>query len=319
LSLRRTGTVIGLIFFALLFLIYFLSFGDRDLTPLKVLTYETLFILVFIHIVSILFHTLAAWLLLIGIHRGSRFSQVYLILTASLGIGYLLPGKLGLPARVYLYHRLFHLQVGAAFGLVGWELAVTTLIPLLFSVSGLWIFYRHDLFFFSVVFLIFLIPSFLLIVYLVSRDVAGNRWLFKFGRFFSSLVPFAEGLRQCLRLLSVWRLLFFSLFCGLVLLCSVWFCQVLLWYFGKPVSFFTLLSIQSLSYLAGMISLMPMGLGARELGLAALLGEVGVPADIAIYAALIQRLIATGITFPLSLISWQILGLKGNLFPRKEV
>jgi len=68
-----------------------------------------------------------------------------------------------------------------------------------------------------------------------------------------------------------------------------------------------------------MISLMPMGLGARELGLAALLGEVGVPADIAIYAALIQRLIATGITFPLSLISWQILGLKGNLFPRKEV
>jgi len=319
LLLRSTATVIGLILFAFLLLVYFFSFGSGDFSALKAINYQLLLLLAFIKVVSVLFHTFAVWLLLNRVHSQSRFSQVYLALTSSLAVGYFLPGKVGLPVRVYLYHRLFGLTVGVSFGLVGWEMAVTTFIPLIFSIPGLWIFYPYPRLFFSVLFLLCLIPSSILAGYFLWHYGAKISWLYKIRRFFSRLSPFVEGLTHTLRSLDFWIIALLSLFYFFVLLCSVWFAHLLLLYFGTPVSLFTLLSIQSLSYLAGVVSMMPMGLGARDLSLAVLLGKVGVPADVATYTVLIQRVIATGLSFLLGLISWQILGLKGNLFPRKEV
>lgn len=313
MSLRQTGTLIGLLFFTILLLVYFFSFGDWDVSPLRAISYQLLLLLAFIHIVSLLCYTLAVWVLLKDIRPHSSFSTAYLTLTTSLVIGYFLPGRLGLPVRVYLYHRLFELTVGAASGLVGLELAVTTLIPFIFSIPGLWIFYSNPWLSASVRLLIFLSLLLALIFYLLRRDGAKIGWIFKTRSFFSPLSPFVEGLGQMLRRLNFWTLGLFSLLCFLILLCSVWFSKVLLLHLGWPVSFLTLLSIQSLSYLAGLISLMPMGLGARELSLAVLLGEAGVPADVATYTAVIQRVLATGLSFLLGLLSMQVLWLKGSL------
>lgn len=318
MSYRRTGTIIGLLVFTFFLLIYFFSFGNVDFSALKAINYQLLFFLALIHIFSILFHTFAAWLLLHRVHSQSRLSQVYLALTSSLAVGYFLPGKLGLPARVYLYHRLFGLTVGASFGLVAWEIAVTILIPLVFSIPGLWMFYPQPWLFPLVLFLIFLIPSLVLVGFFLRHHGAKIRWLYKIRCLFSPLSPFVEGLTQTLRSLDLRTIALFSLFCFFVLLCSVWFSQLLLLHLGSPVSPLSLLSIQSLSYLAGVISLMPMGLGARELSLVVLLGKVGVPADIATYAALIQRVIATGLSFFLGLISMRILWLNGSLREFKQ-
>jgi len=318
LSLRRTGTIIGLLFFTFFLLIYFFSFGDGSISALKAINYQLLFFLALIHIVSTLFHTFAVWLLLNRVHSQIRISQVYLALTSSLAVGYFLPGKLGLPVRVYLYHRRFGLTVGASFGLVGWEMAITTFIPLIFSIPGLWIFYPYPWLFSSVLILLCLIPSSILAGYFLWQHGAKSGRLYKIRRFLSLLSPFFEGLTQTLRSLDFRTVALLSLFYFFVLLCSVWFSHLLLLYFGTPVSPFTLLSIQSLSYLAGVVSLMPMGLGARDLSMAVLLGNVGVSADLATYVALIQRVIATGLSLLMGLISLQILGVKGDLLWRKE-
>jgi uncharacterized protein (TIRG00374 family) len=318
LSLRTTGKLIGLALFTFFLLFYFFSFGDWDLSPLKALSYQLLFFLGFIYIVSLLFHAFAVWLLLNQIHPGSSFFTAYLTLTASLVVGYLLPGRLGIPVRVYLYHRFFNLNVPVSFGLVGWELVVTTLIPLVSSFPVLWIFYSDPWIFSSVVFAFFLLVLLMLTAYFLWYYGVEVRWPSKFRHLLSPLAPFADGLSQTLSCLKPRTLGVFSSLCFLVLLCSVWFSHVLLLHFGAPVSFLTLLSIQSLSYLAGLISLMPMGLGAREISLAVLLGESGVPVDVATYTALIQRVVATGLSFILGLISLQILGLKGVLFDKSR-
>ena len=312
-------TVIGLFLFTFLLLVYFFSFGSGDFSALKTINYQLLFLLAFIKVVSIFFHTFSVWLLINRVHSKPRLSQVYLALTSSLAVGYFLPGKVGLPVRVYLYHRLFGLTVGVSFGLVGWEMVVTTLIPLIFAIPGLWIFYPYPGLFSSVLFLLCLIPSSILAGYFLWTHGAKIGWLYKIRRFFSFLSPFVDGLTHTFHSLNFRIIALLSLFYFLVLWCSVWFAHLLLLHFGTPVSLFSLLSIQSLSYLAGVVSLMPMGLGARDLSLVVLLGKVGVPADVATYTVILQRVIATGLSFLLGLISWQILGLKGDLFPRKEV
>jgi len=339
LSVRLTVRIFGLILFTSLLLAYFFYFDNWDFTPLKAISYELLLLLALIHVVSLLFHTLAVWIFLRRIQPSSSFSSVYLALTASSSVGYLLPGKLGLPVRVYLYRCLFGLTVAVSFGVVAWdlyrclfgltvavsfgvvawELAVTTFFPLIFSIPALWIFYADPWLFALVSFLIFLLLSLILAGYFLWRYGDEINWLSKLRSLFFRVFPFAEGMGQTRKPLNFWTLASFSFLCLLVLFCSVFFSQVLLIHLGSPVSFLTLLSIQSLSYLVGLISLMPMGLGARELSLVVLLGGAGVPADVATYAALIQRVVATGLSFLLGLISLQVLGLRGNLVRIKEI
>jgi len=314
-----TVRIFGLILFTSLLLAYFFYFDNWDFTPLKAISYELLLLLALIHVVSLLFHTLAVWIFLRRIQPSSSFSSVYLALTASSSVGYLLPGKLGLPVRVYLYRCLFGLTVAVSFGVVAWELAVTTFFPLIFSIPALWIFYADTWLFALVSFLIFLLLSLILAGYFLWRYGDEINWLSKLRSLFFRVFPFAEGMGQTRKPLNFWTLASFSFLCLLVLFCSVFFSQVLLIHLGSPVSFLTLLSIQSLSYLVGLISLMPMGLGARELSLVVLLGGAGVPADVATYAALIQRVVATGLSFLLGLISLQVLGLRGNLVRIKEI
>jgi len=314
-----TVRIFGLIVFTSLLLAYFFYFDNWDFTPLKAISYELLLLLALIHVVSLFFHTLAVWIFLRRIQPSSSFSSVYLALTASSSVGYLLPGKLGLPVRVYLYRCLFGLTVAVSFGVVAWELAVTTFFPLIFSIPALWIFYADPWLFASVSFLIFLLLSLILVGYFLWRYGDEINWLSKLRSLFFRVFPFAEGMGQTRKPLNFWTLASFSFLCLLVLFCSVFFSQVLLIHLGSPVSFLTLLSIQSLSYLVGLISLMPMGLGARELSLVVLLGGAGVPVDVATYAALIQRVVATGLSFLLGLISLQVLGLRGNLVRIKEI
>ena len=277
------------------------------------MSFQLVLYLSLIHVTSLLLHSLALWLLLNRIHPGSPFFSVYVALTASLAVGYFLPGRLGFPARVYLYHRIFNISTAVSFGLLGWELIVTTVIPLIFSIPALWIFSSDPLFFAAVLFLILMLLLFAAAVYGLWRYGDGIHGLSKIRRLISPLSPLGEGLIQTVKPLDFLMLAAFSFLCLLVLTCSAWFSRVFLMSLGSPVPFLTLLSIQSLSYLAGFISLMPMGLGARELSLAVLLGEAGVRVDVATYAAVIQRVLATGISFLLGLISMQILWLKGSL------
>lgn len=318
MSVRSTVRVLGLILFTSLLLAYFFYLDNWDFTPLEAISYELLLILALIHVVSLLIYTLAVWIFLRRI-QFSSFSSVYLAITASSAVGYLIPGRLGVPVRVYLYHCLFGLTVAVSFGVIAWELAVTTFFPLIFSIPALWIFYSDPWLFASALFLISLLLSLILTGYFLWCYGDEINWLSKMRSLFFRVFPFAEGMGQTRKPLNLPTLASFSFLCLLVLICSVFFSQVLLFHLGRPVSFFTLLSIQSLSYLVGLISLMPMGLGAKEFSLVVLLGGVGVPADVATYAALIQRAVATGLSFLLGLISLQVLGFRGNLVRIKEV
>jgi uncharacterized membrane protein YbhN (UPF0104 family) len=59
-----------------------------------------------------------------------------------------------------------------------------------------------------------------------------------------------------------------------------------------------------------MLSMLPVGLGARELSFVFLLAKVGVPGEVAAFTAAITRIMWTLVPFLLGIISVNILGAK---------
>ena len=78
---------------------------------------------------------------------------------------------------------------------------------------------------------------------------------------------------------------------------------------GYPVSPLALLYALAISVTAGNLSLIPMGLGVRDASFTLLLMQLGVPNEVALAAAVIQRLFAPGWPLLLGVISTNILGV----------
>ena len=71
-----------------------------------------------------------------------------------------------------------------------------------------------------------------------------------------------------------------------------------------------LLQCMTMAYFAGQLSMIPMGLGAKDASLVALLGKSGVPAHTAIAFAAVDRVATTGLTLVIGAVCAGILGLK---------
>jgi uncharacterized protein (TIRG00374 family) len=71
-----------------------------------------------------------------------------------------------------------------------------------------------------------------------------------------------------------------------------------------------------ISYTVGMISMIPMDLGIRDTSVVLLLLNLGVPNEVAISTALVQRILTTGLNIVLGASSASVLGVK--LFNGKD-
>jgi uncharacterized protein (TIRG00374 family) len=79
--------------------------------------------------------------------------------------------------------------------------------------------------------------------------------------------------------------------------------------FGPPPSVLALLAVLTISVTAGNLSMIPMGLGVRDASFTVLLAQLGVPNEIALSVAVIQRLFSPGWPLLLGLISTNVLGV----------
>jgi uncharacterized protein (TIRG00374 family) len=79
--------------------------------------------------------------------------------------------------------------------------------------------------------------------------------------------------------------------------------------FGPAPSSLSLLAVFAISVTAGNLSMIPMGLGVRDASFTLLLARLGVSQEIALSAAVIQRLFSPGWPLLLGLISANVLGV----------
>lgn len=83
--------------------------------------------------------------------------------------------------------------------------------------------------------------------------------------------------------------------------------------YGGTVSPWTALEAVILSYLAGLVTMVPMGIGVRDMSMVALLVRSGVDADVATTAALVQRALRTVVPLAIGVFAVHVLGIRALL------
>ena len=123
------------------------------------------------------------------------------------------------------------------------------------------------------------------------------------------LVRFGERVQAGFRRVPPWSLGVVTLLLGLNVVAATTRLYLVLYALGWTVDWLALLAAFTISIAAGNLSLIPMGLGVRDASLTLLLAQIGVPKEVALSAAVVQRLFAPGWPLLLGLISANVLGL----------
>lgn len=246
--------------------------------------------------------------------------EAYLVLTSSLSTNYVTPLKIGIPLRIYLYHHFMDVPTAIGTALVTVEALVGMLIPALLSIVGV-------VFIFPSVGL--MTPAILIVVLLLGTVMMLKLPMLsqKFCRpqsksWWSSItirvINFFDHVRMSLRDLSIPIVLGVALLYLLMLCVQALRLWLILDMFGLSSSPLMLIFVLAISMTAGNLSLIPMGLGVKDVSFTLLLTKSGVPSDVALSVAVIQRLFSPGWPLLLGIISSNFLGLK-RIFQNNDI
>lgn len=248
-----------------------------------------------------------------GAGYSAGFKECYLSLTASQGINYIIPLNTGLPARVYLYKRLINVPLSSGAALTGLEALLGLVLTAFIAAWGFF----------------FVLDSFakaLLSMALVLTAIA----VIGLSLFLLKTQPFVDddmregskpGIRIRIRRFvvetrsglahvskkSLALALFFMFLNGLFGALRL---NLVIQTMGIHLNVWLVFTLICMSVTAGNLSLIPLGLGVRDVSLTILLMAVGVDRPQALSLVLIQRLFNPGWPLLLGIISLYILGIR---------
>jgi uncharacterized membrane protein YbhN (UPF0104 family) len=276
-------------------------------SPLSIALIAVLTVLVMLGAIA------APYFILAGTDWNRSLRQLYLVVTSSLAANYSTPVKAGVPLRVYLYKRFMGIGPTTGSALVALELLLGVLVPALISVFVL---------------LLVMPEAGLTVPMLVAAGAGAALAAIAFVRSASYdraivRLPLPGIARRVLApdgdivtafrsvpLSSLWAA--GGIYAAMFVLVGVRFFFVFR-LFGGSMSVTELVGITAVAFVAGAVSLLPMGIGVRDATLVALFVQAGADRDIAIAVAALDRLLSTGIPLLLGVLSAQVLGLRAIL------
>lgn len=256
-------------------------------------------------------YTFSVGVILYGMGYPSSAGRLWLTVTSSLSSNYLTPVKAGIPVRVWLYKAVLDVPVAVSSASVALETALGLWIGTILAIvgvkyvfpevmlgSGVWL---------LLALLIVFTGSLLLNPSLFSNVVL--RYLP--SRYSDRLDQYMQRFWWCLKNVPLWTLLItiglylarlvIRAFCLYTVLVSLKF----------DTSLPLLMFAQAISGVVGIISLMPTGLGAKDISLVLLLTQLGVMRDEAVVATVIDRILWSVIPFAIGLLSANVLSFMG--------
>ena len=274
------------------------------------LTVENIFILLFLSILPLFVFIFALKIFLKGMGYKSSLKSLYLISTSSMAANYTTPIKIGIPLRVYLYKKFLGIPLSHGTASLAIEIFLETMIPALVSIFAITTLFKEyslkiPLF---VIFLLFLF--FYATVFFDPVRFRKTTSKFHFHNKLDKLLEFGMNFQEGIKHASKKSIFVFSLLLLVMYAISALRLFVVLLMFGVEISPVHLLYVQLISFVAGSISMIPMGLGVRDAGIVVLLMNLGVTNEVAISAALMERLLTTGLPLVLGAISASALGVK---------
>ncbi len=266
-----------------------------------------------------LVNTLSTWVLLRGLGYSTHFGQLYLVVTASLSTNYITPVKAGIPVRLWLYKSMLGIPVSSGSASMVIETTLGLLIGVILSLGGTQsVLQQYDvrpyLTFLAVLaactaILVFLRPQLL--------ESFANKLLP--SRYANRVTNWITQFLKSIKTVPAWTL-GVMLILYLVRLAARALClYVVLQDMGAAVSVIDLLFIQAISGIIGIISLLPMGIGAKDTSLVILMTQVGVPQSIALLAVLVDRTLWTLVPLVMGIISANILGVSNLMKHSGEI
>ena len=215
--------------------------------------------------------------------------------------------KLGIPVRVFLFRTILGIPVAISSAAIVLETVLWLFIigvVLILPVPHIWgsKYWTVSL---SAISLMILSVLFLIAGNKIIDIIPKSFHRFKFAKISQFVADFIFGIKNINKIDTIKAILAFAVG-WLVNAVSLW---VILYEFGWRLNIQDLVYVGVFAYLVGTFSMLPMGLGSRDVTLVLLLTQLGPNSDIATATALIQRVFRTVVPLFIGLISINILGI----------
>lgn len=287
-----------------------------DLSVLLSLRVSTLIILFLLFALSTLIYLFPVWLLLHGMGYLVSPLSLYMVLHVSFAMNYTSPVKIGIPLRVYLYKHLLRVPYSSGTAAVTimnsiWLLVLSmlSLLGVQYVVQG----YSPWYYLLAVAMVVVVVAVLLFFPFDSLSRFVGR---LPFQELSIRLLAFAERIQGYIRRTSIWTTSVAGVTVFLKLYVTALASHLVLRDFGYQLGSSYILAAQSTSLLLGLISMIPMGIGTRDVSMVLLLGQRGIPQDVAVALALVERMVWTLLPFLLGLVAANYLGIR--LFARIE-
>jgi uncharacterized protein (TIRG00374 family) len=285
----------------------YLVIRTKTYVLLKQLDPLSISVLIGVSFVYILESILATQVLLRGMGYAVSYSSLYWVLTTSAFANETSPGPVGVPVRLLLCKKLFGIPFSASTANVAVESGLGIATGSVIAVIGVLHLFQSMVSNFGVLLLIAMggIALGWGLQHAASSKVHEKYF---WGRYLSRLLDFVGKMKLSIQMVSWRTLLVFWLLLVVRIIIRVLVTYAVLLYFGYHLSPWVVLYIQSITSLIAMASMIPVGLGVKEISVVALLAQVGVPGDLATLVALAERVMWTLVPFAVGLVSINRLG-----------
>jgi len=248
-------------------------------------------------------HIIVSIRLLGVVGNHARFRECYHILMATQFANMVTPFKAGIPARIFLYKRIFLLDPKKGVGIVFIETILLLLAVAIVGTVGVVLFFADrsvlGIASLAAILILFLVALGLLSIYLRKIDVESVS-----NEYFRRVIEFVQNLFDSVANLDI-RISF--LVTGLFvvsLLAQGLRLSIVLAFFSVSATPLELTCALAIAYTAGAVSMLPFGLGARDGALAVLLLGGGMDAGGVTIAVLAQRVFSPGMYLFLGVYSY---------------
>ena len=237
-------------------------------------------------------------------------TKLYHVIMAALSLAYSIPINIGVPIRIFLFKQLLQIGYSVSIGIVLFDLILSYAITGGIALIGIQVLFpTHQSIILS--FSIIVVLMLLITIYSVRNINIENE---KSSGLFALPKKYAHWiflkLRPAFAQLNLKTIAINSvLFVAGIILASLRLESILLG-MGEDLQLLKVAFIACIAYALGMISMIPLGFGVREITMIILLEQSGIDVDVAATSALIERLMTTGLGFCLGLFSIYHMGLR---------
>lgn len=281
-----------------------------DLSAIGLLRPTTWLILLGAFLISTITYLGAVWFLLRDMGQTTPLLPLYMVLHASLATNYTSPVKIGVPLRVYLYKQI--LQVPYAQGTASVTIlnVIWLLLLGILALQGIPGLSNGP----EPLSVVLLLTSFGLalcaIVFFPWHRFENLVSRFPLASLSRRLLAFVTNTQQAIRQTTGITLLVVVVIILGRLYLTAYTSHLILRDFGYDIGAWQILTAQAISLLVGLISMIPMGIGTRDVSMVLLLSQAGVPTDVLVSLTLIERLIWSVLPFLIGLVGANYLGLR---------